>query len=242
MKIYPAIDIIDKKAVRLLKGDYGKKTVYEKAPRCIAKEFYECGARHLHLVDLDGAKSGGTDNFSVIREITRSVDMLIEVGGGIRTMDRIERYLDAGAGRVILGTAAIDDPDFLLKALEKYPDKIAVGVDAKDGFVATHGWLKVSSVDSFEFCRKMQSVGVRHIIYTDISKDGTESGTNLEAYERLSSIDGVRITASGGITYYGEIERLCSLGIYGAILGKALYSGKIELSRAIEIAEGHNAC
>ena len=236
MLIYPAIDIIDKQAVRLLRGDYEKKTVYSSSPLSVAKEFYSKGARQIHLVDLDGAKSGNTDNFEVIREISENTDMFIEIGGGIRTLERIEKYLEVGVKRVILGTAALEDRAFLKEALRKFGDAVSVGVDAKDSRVATHGWLNVTETDSFEFCKELFSIGVSHVIYTDISRDGAESGTNLEAYRRLSEIKGLKITASGGITFEKEIKTLSEMGIYGAILGKALYTGKLDLERAIALA------
>ncbi len=236
MLIYPAIDIIDKQAVRLLRGDYNNKTVYSSSPLTVAKSFYDKGARHIHLVDLDGAKSGETDNFEVIREICSETDMFAEVGGGIRTIDRIERYLEAGVKRVILGTAALENPAFLKEAIDKFGEAVSVGVDAKDSFVATHGWLNVSSVDSFEFCKSLYENGVTHVIYTDISRDGAEVGTNIEAYRRLNEIKGLKVTASGGITYEEEIKTLSEMGLFGAILGKALYTGKLDLERAIDLA------
>ncbi len=236
MLIYPAIDIIDKQAVRLLRGDYEKKTVYSSSPLSVAKEFYSKGARQIHLVDLDGAKSGNTDNFEVIREISENTDMFIEIGGGIRTLERIEKYLEVGVKRVILGTAALEDRAFLKEALRKFGDAVSVGVDAKDSRVATHGWLNVTETDSFEFCKELFSIGVSHVIYTDISRDGAESGTNLEAYRRLSEIKGLKITASGGITFEEEIKTLSEMGLDSAILGKALYTGKLDLERAIALA------
>ena len=236
MLIYPAIDIIDKQAVRLLRGDYEKKTVYSSSPLSVARSFYEKGARHIHLVDLDGAKSGETDNFEVIREICANTDMFAEIGGGIRTIDRIERYLEVGVSRVILGTAALENRAFLKEAIKNFGDKVSVGVDAKDSLVATHGWLSVSTVDSFEFCKELAEMGVSHVIYTDISRDGAESGTNLRAYEKLMRIDSLLVTASGGITFEDEIKTLSDMGLYGAILGKALYTGKLDLERAITLA------
>ena len=232
MELFPAIDIKDSKVVRLLKGDYKQVTVYEQTPPEAALAFWQAGAKNLHVVDLDGAKDGSLANFEAIHEILTQTRLFIEVGGGIRTMDRIQKYLDIGVSRVILGTAALEDPSFLKEALQVFGPHIAVGVDAADGRVATHGWLNISNTDSFDFCRQMHELGVQNIIYTDISKDGALSGTNMAAYRRLSTINGLDITASGGITYYEEIEELARIGTYGAILGKALYSGTLDLKKA----------
>ncbi len=233
MVLLPAIDIKDGKVVRLLRGDYDRVTIYDRTPEAAAATFAEAGATHLHLVDLDGAKDGALSNFDTVRRILVSTGMKAEIGGGIRTHDRIARYLDAGAARVILGTAALEEPAFLREALACFGDRIAVGVDAKDGKVATRGWLSVSDVDSIDFCRHLADIGVKTVIYTDIARDGAESGTNLTVYEALSEIKGLDIVASGGITYYDELKRLSALGISGAILGKALYSGKLDLARAL---------
>ena len=237
MKIFPAIDLIGAQAVRLVKGDYNQKTVYNSDPIEVAKSFYSKGAAYLHLVDLDGAKSGNTDNFEVIRQIVNESGLKVEVGGGIRNMQTVEKYLSAGVFRVIIGTAAITDPDFLDEALEKYGEKIAVGVDIKDGFVATHGWTEVSDVSCEEFVQKMQQKGVKTIICTDISKDGMMSGTNIELYRSLSERFSIDITASGGVSTLEDVETLNDMNMYGAILGKALYTGAIDLEKAIEITK-----
>lgn len=237
MKIFPAIDLIGAQAVRLVKGDYNQKTVYNSDPIEVAKSFYSKGAEYLHLVDLDGAKSGNTDNFEVIRQIVMRSGLKVEVGGGIRNMQTVEKYLSAGVFRVIIGTAAITDPDFLDEALEKYGEKIAVGVDIKDGFVATHGWTEVSDVSCEEFVQKMQQKGVKTIICTDISKDGMMSGTNIELYRSLSERFSIDITASGGVSTLEDVETLNDMNMYGAILGKALYTGAIDLEKAIEITK-----
>ena len=237
MKIFPAIDLIGAQAVRLVKGDYNQKTVYNSDPIEVAKSFYSKGAEYLHLVDLDGAKSGNTDNFEVIRQIVNESGLKVEVGGGIRNMQTVEKYLSAGVFRVIIGTAAITDPDFLDEALEKYGEKIAVGVDIKDGFVATHGWTEVSDVSCEEFVQKMQQKGVKTIICTDISKDGMMSGTNIELYKSLSERFSIDITASGGVSTLEDVETLNDMNMYGAILGKALYTGAIDLEKAIEITK-----
>lgn len=237
MKIFPAIDLIGAQAVRLVKGDYNQKTVYNSDPIEVAKSFYSKGAEYLHLVDLDGAKSGNTDNFEVIRQIVNESGLKVEVGGGIRNMQTVQKYLSVGVFRVIIGTAAITDPDFLDEALEKYGEKIAVGVDIKDGFVATHGWTEVSDVSCEEFVQKMQQKGVKTIICTDISKDGMMSGTNIELYKSLSERFSIDITASGGVSTLEDVETLNDMNMYGAILGKALYTGAIDLEKAIEITK-----
>ena len=237
MEIFPAIDIKDKKVVRLLKGDYSRVTHYSATPLEAAVSFESQGAKNLHMVDLDGAKDGTLSNFEAVREVCANTSLYVEIGGGIRSMDRIEKYLGVGVGRVILGTAALEDPEFLKLAIKTYGEKVAVGVDAANSRVATRGWLNVSDADSFEFCKKMRDEGVKAVIYTDISKDGTLSGTNMEAYRKLSEIEGLSITASGGITHTDEIKELSSMGIAAAILGKALYSGKIDLKEALLAAK-----
>ncbi len=238
MEIYPAIDIKDGKVVRLTNGDYDRMTVYSDDPGSIAESFLAMGAKNLHTVDLDGAKDGTLSNFDTIRKLTESGRLFVEVGGGIRDESRINAYLEAGAKRVILGSVAVENPTFVGEMVQKYGKSIAVGVDASDGKVAIHGWKTVTELDSLDFCRKMRDMGVSTVIYTDISKDGTLSGTNLAIYEKLAEIDGLQIIASGGITYEKEITTLTKMGIYGAILGKALYAGKLSLSKAIELARG----
>ena len=241
MLIFPAIDIKDRHVVRLLRGYYDQVTVYRMTPRDAARSFADAGASHLHIVDLDGAKDGTASNFAVIRDLLQSSGLHAEVGGGIRDADRIRRYLDAGADRVILGTAALENPAFLREALATFGNAIAVGVDAVNGRVATHGWIKVSEVDAFSFCSALREAGVGTLIYTDISRDGTLAGTNLDAYRRLRTIPGLRIVASGGIASYEELRTLDSMGVYAAILGKALYSGRLDLAQAI-LAAGGDTC
>ncbi|MGI6013089.1 MAG: 1-(5-phosphoribosyl)-5-[(5-phosphoribosylamino)methylideneamino]imidazole-4-carboxamide isomerase [Oscillospiraceae bacterium] len=236
MKILPAIDLKGGRVVRLLRGDYDQVVQYEIVPVDAAAEFEKCGAKNLHVVDLDGAKDGTLSNFETIASIVRSTGMFVEVGGGIRDAERIERYLDAGAGRLILGTAAVNNPAFLEDMVKAYGEHIAVGVDAKDGRVAVDGWLTVTDLDSVTFCKRMRDVGVQTIIYTDISKDGALSGTNLEIYQVLNQIDGLQIIASGGISYLHEIDTLAKMGTYGAIVGKALYSGMLDLSEVLKEA------
>lgn len=236
MYIYPAIDLRDGRVVRLTKGDYDQMEVYSSDPVEIARGFLEAGATHLHVVDLDGAKDGKLCNFDVISKLAAE-NLFVEVGGGIRDEARIRAYLDAGVKRVILGSAAIENPGFAAEMAAKYGDCIAVGVDASEGKVAIHGWKTVTDVDSLDFCRKLVMNGVSTVIYTDISKDGTLSGTNLEIYRKLSEIEGLSIIASGGITFEHEIATLRDMNLHGAILGKALYTGKLDLSRAIAIGE-----
>ncbi len=234
MEIYPAIDLKDGKAVRLTQGDYNKMDVYSNDPVSVALHFKSCNATNLHLVDLDGAKDGNTKNFDSIKNIIESSGLFTQVGGGIRNLDRIEQYLNCGVSRAILGSVAVENFNVVEDAVKKFGDKIAVGVDAKEGKVAIHGWKVVTDTDSIEFCMKLQDSGVKTIIYTDISKDGTLQGTNLNIYEKLALIKGLNVIASGGITFYEEIDKLKSFNIYGAILGKALYTGRLDLAEVIE--------
>lgn len=236
MKIFPAIDLRDGKAVRLFQGDYDQMTVYSEDPVDIARSFKVKGAECLHLVDLDGAKDGKLVNFDTIKAIVEQVDMYVEVGGGIRDEERIRQYLELGVGRVILGTIAIKDPEFLEEMVSKYGEKIAVGVDARDGFVAINGWKEITDKESFEFCRYLRDIGVKTVIYTDISRDGSLQGTNIEAYKKLREIEGLEITASGGISFEEEIVTLKDIAD-AAILGKAIYSGMLDLQRAVQLAE-----
>lgn len=236
MELFPAIDLRDGQAVRLFQGDYDQMTVYSKAPSEVARQFKAKGAKNLHLVDLDGAKDGRLVNFESIREIVSDLDLFVEVGGGIRDEERIRQYLELGVGRVILGTIAVKDTDFLEKMVAKYKEKIAVGVDVKDGYVAINGWKEVTEREGMEFCRYLADIGVKTVIYTDISRDGGLKGTNLEAYRKLAEIDGLDIVASGGISFEEEITALKET-TYGAILGKALYDGLLDLERALRLAE-----
>lgn len=236
MEIFPAIDIRDGKVVRLTEGDYDRMTVYSSSPCEIAEQFIEKGAKNLHVVDLDGAKDGTTENFEVIREIAKYKELFIEVGGGIRSVERIEKYLDLGVDRTIIGTAAVKNYPLVEEAVRLFGDKIAVGVDAKDGRVAVSGWREVTDTDSVAFCKRLRDTGVKTVIYTDISKDGVLSGTNLEIYKELSKIDGLDIVASGGITYESEIKELKNMGLYAAIVGKAVYAGKLSLESVLRAA------
>lgn len=237
MHIFPAIDLYDGKAVRLLMGDYQKMTVYSENPLEIAKDFENSGAEFLHIVDLEGAKTGETPNINTIEKIVKNTSLFTEVGGGIRTLETVKKYSDIGVKRVILGTAAVNDEEFLLSAVKKYGEKIAVGIDIKDGFVAIKGWTDLSKYTPFEFCEKMQNIGVKNVICTDVSKDGAMQGTNLDLYKKMSERFDLNITASGGVSGIDDIKRLKGLGIYGAIIGKAYYTKAISLARAIEVAK-----
>lgn len=237
MLIYPAIDLYDKKAVRLFKGDYAQMTIYNDNPLEVARDFKNSGATRIHLVDLEGAKSGTTPNFDVVKSIKENTSLFCEIGGGIRSMDTINKYINAGVDRVILGTAAVTNDGFVEKAVNKYGDKIAVGIDIKDGFVAIKGWTEKSELDAFDFCEKMQNIGVKTIICTDISKDGAMQGTNHELYKELSEKFDIDIIASGGVSSIDDITKLRKLDIHGAIIGKAYYTGAINLTEAIEVSK-----
>ncbi len=237
MLIYPAIDLFEKQAVRLYKGDYAQKTVYSKNPVSVAEDFKAAGATHIHLVDLEGAKLGTTPNFDVIAAIKKETGLFVEVGGGIRSMETIEKYLSAGIDRVILGTAAVTEEGFVEKAVSAYGEKIAVGIDIKDGFVAIKGWMEKSAWNAFDFCEKMQSIGVQTMICTDISKDGAMQGTNRALYKELSEKFSLQIIASGGVSSMEDIKALRQMNLYGAIIGKAYYIGAINLKEAIEVAK-----
>ena len=233
MQIFPATDILGGKVVRLTKGDYNQVKIYADSPAEMALEFMKDGATNLHMVDLDGAKDGTPVNFDAIKEAAKIKGLFIEVGGGIRNMQRIEDYLSLGVKRVILGTAAIRNYPFVEEAVKEFGNAVAVGVDAKEGFVAVSGWQETTNVNSVEFCKKLRDTGVSTVIYTDISKDGMLSGTNLEIYKELSAIKGLDIVASGGITFADELKTLNEMGIYGAIVGKAVYEGNLSLKDAL---------
>lgn len=237
MILFPAIDLFEKKAVRLYKGDYANMTVYSHNPIEIAKDFQSKGCTHIHMVDLEGAKDGTTPNISIVEQVATQTDLFVEIGGGIRSMETVERYLNAGVSRVILGTAAVNDEAFLQAAVEKHADKIAVGADVKDGCIAIKGWLETSAVTLEDFLQKMQRIGVKNIICTDISKDGAMKGTNLELYRQLSEKFDLDITASGGVSSMEDIRQLRKMNIYGAIIGKAYYTGAIDLADALEAAK-----
>ena len=234
MQIFPAIDLSGGQVVRLYQGDYDKMTVYGADPCAVAREFMAAGAKYLHVVDLDGAKDGTLANFDSIAALAKQGGLYIEVGGGIRTEERIQKYLELGVSRCILGTIAVKDFDFTARMAKKYGDKIAVGVDARDGYVAVSGWLETSKEKGVDFCRRLRDVGVQTVIYTDISRDGAEQGTNLELYRELAGIEGLNITASGGVSSIEELKELQTIGTHAAILGKALYTGRLDLADVIK--------
>ena len=236
MKLFPAIDLYDGKAVRLFKGDYDQMTIYSENPIEIARDFEEKGAKYIHLVDLEGAKDGTTPNLHIVKQIASETSLFTEIGGGIRSMDTVKAYLENGVDRVILGTAAVNNPEFLKEAVEAYGERIAVGVDVKDGYVAIKGWVEKSQYTCFEFCEKMQALGVKTLICTDISKDGAMQGTNRALYKQLSEKFSMQIIASGGVSSMEDVEALRQMELYGAIIGKAYYTGAIDLREALEVA------
>lgn len=235
MFVFPAIDLVGGKAVRLFKGDYDKMTVYSNHPEEIARDFVNEGAGHIHIVDLEGARDGNTPNFETVCRIKNESGAFCEIGGGIRSMDIVEKYISAGIDRVILGTAAVKDEDFLKEALSRYGDRIAVGVDIRDGCVAVKGWLEKTSFEAMDFCRKMKDLGVRTIICTDISKDGAMQGTNRALYKKLKEELDIDITASGGVSTMDDVVTLTEMGVYGIIIGKAYYTGAVDLKQAVEL-------
>ena len=237
MLILPAIDLYEKKAVRLLKGDYAQMTVYSEHPEEIAEDFKACGAEWIHMVDLEGARDGSTPNFGVVAGIAQQSGLKVEIGGGIRSMETVEKYLDAGVSRVILGTAAVKDAAFLKEAADRYGERIAVGADIRDGQIAIRGWTEVSGFTAMDFCRQMQQMGIRTLICTDIDKDGAMKGTNHELYRQLSEELELDIVASGGVSSLEDVRRLRERGLYGAIIGKAYYTGAVDLREAIEVAK-----
>lgn len=237
MIIFPAIDLFKGKAVRLLKGDYRQMTVFSEHPEKIARAFADEGASHVHLVDLEGARDGTTPNLETVLKIKKETGLFCEIGGGIRTMETVRTYLEKGLDRVILGTSAVEDPDFLSNALEEYGERIAVGADIRDGMVSIRGWTEDSGLPFLEFCRKMADMGVQTLICTDISRDGAMRGTNRELYRHLSRELKIRITASGGVSSIEDIRALREMNLYGAIIGKAWYTGAISLREAIREAQ-----
>ena len=236
MLIFPAIDLYEGKAVRLYKGDYEQMTVYSDSPIELVEDFVEQGAKYLHLIDLEGAKTGQTPNLELIRDIRALSPLFTQVGGGIRSMDVVDAYLNAGVDRVILGTAAVTDPVFLEEAIKEFGDKIAVGADIKNGYIAISGWTDSSGIDAFSFCRRMQDLGVKTLICTDISRDGAMQGTNRNLYRTLSKRHDMNIIASGGVSSMDDIRALRAMELYGAVIGKAYYTGAINLKEAIEVA------
>ena len=237
MVIYPAIDLFDGKAVRLFKGDYAQMTVYNENPASVALDFKAQGATHIHLVDLEGAKSGTTPNLETVCAIKAATSLFCEIGGGVRSMEVVRRYLEAGIDRVILGTAAVTDEAFLRAAVETFGEKIAVGIDIRDGFVAIKGWTEKSQENAMEFTAKMQKLGVKTLICTDISRDGAMQGANHGLYQELAEQFSMNIIASGGVSAMEDVKRLSAMNIHGAIIGKAYYTGAVNLAEAIEVAK-----
>ena len=236
MLIYPAIDLYDGKAVRLYKGDYQNMTIYSENPIEIARDFENAGATCIHMVDLEGARDGTTPNLSIVRQVAQETNLFVEIGGGIRSMETVDAYFSAGVDRIILGTAAVNDPDFLHRAVAKYGEKIAVGADVKDGYIAIKGWLEQSALTLDAFLEKMEALGIKNVICTDISRDGAMRGTKLELYRELSRKYKMDITASGGVSTLEDVKALRAMDLYGAIIGKAYYTGAIDLKEAIEVA------
>ena len=235
MLLFPAIDLYEGKAVRLYKGDYNQLTVYNENPAAVAKDFAAAGAKHIHIVDLEGAKSGTTPNLDTVVRIKRESGLFCEIGGGVRNPEVVKTYIEAGLDRVILGTAAVEHPDFVREMVALYGDKIAVGVDLKDGRVAVKGWTEKSALDAMTFCRQMQDIGVKTLIVTDISKDGAMQGTNHTLYRDLqAAFPNLQFVASGGVSSLEDIRRLAGANLYGAIIGKAYYIGAIDLKQACE--------
>ncbi|MBQ7786286.1 MAG: 1-(5-phosphoribosyl)-5-[Clostridia bacterium] len=235
MELFPAIDLFGGKAVRLLHGDYAKMTVYHDDPLAVAQDFIACGARNIHMVDLEGAKDGTTPNLHIVEAVAKDGRLAVEVGGGIRNRETVRRYVDAGVARVILGTAAVTDPKLLESLVHEFGDQIAVSVDLKDGFVAIKGWTEASSITAEAMCERLVSVGVKTVICTDISRDGAMRGTNRELYAQLNRAYALDFIASGGVSSIDDIRALCAMDLYGAIIGKAYYTGAIDLKAAIEV-------
>lgn len=234
MIIYPAIDLKDKSCVRLTQGAYDKMTVYEKDPVKVAKRWEDMGAEILHMVDLDGAKNGDRINQSVVKDIIENINIPIQLGGGIRDTEGVETLLDLGVSQVIIGTVAVKNPAWVKEMIEKYGDRIIVSIDALNGLLATNGWQSVSDVKAIDFIKKLKSYGLRRIVYTDIEKDGMLIGPNFEIYEELAKEVDIEVIASGGVTTLEDIKRLKSMNMYGAIVGKALYDGKLDLEEVLK--------
>ncbi|MBR4866486.1 MAG: 1-(5-phosphoribosyl)-5-[Clostridia bacterium] len=237
MILFPAIDLYEKQAVRLYKGDYAQMQVYSTDPLSVAKDFEACGAKAIHMVDLEGARDGGTPNLSVVASVARETGLFVEIGGGIRSLETVKAYLDAGVGRVILGTAAVKDEAFLREAVALYGEKIAVGADVRDGKIAIKGWKELSDYSLEDFLRKMEAIGVKTVICTDISRDGAMRGTNRELYQKLSRETGMNLIASGGVSTLEDVIALRDMDLYGVIIGKAYYTGAIDLRQALEVTK-----
>lgn len=236
MIIYPAVDIREGKCVRLTQGEFNKETVYSDSPVEMALKWEKCGAKYLHVVDLDGARTGESKNIDIISEIAAKVGIPVQLGGGIRTIERIETVLGKRIERVILGTSAVKDPELVKRAVETFGSKVVIGIDAKDGMVAIEGWEKTSEFRAIDFAKRMEDLGVKTIIYTDISRDGMLSGPNLKAMEEMVKAVNIDIIASGGVGKIEDIKNLKEVGVSGVIVGRALYTGDVDLKQAIEVA------
>ena len=236
MELFPAIDLVGGRAVRLLRGDYAQMTVYHDDPPAVARDFAACGARYAHVVDLEGARDGGTPNLSTVERIVRESGLRVEVGGGVRDEQTVARYLDAGVWRVILGTAAVTDPDLLEKLAARYAERIAVSVGVRNGYVALRGWTQQSGLTCDALCGRLVTTGIRGVICTDIARDGAMRGTNHALYEHLTkTFPALDVVASGGVSSLEEVKQLAKTGVFGAIIGKAYYTGAIDLRRALEV-------
>ncbi|WP_047983146.1 1-(5-phosphoribosyl)-5-[(5-phosphoribosylamino)methylideneamino]imidazole-4-carboxamide isomerase [Ornithinibacillus californiensis] len=235
MILFPAIDILNEKCVRLIQGDYAKEKIYSNSPLAMADRWISLGATALHIVDLDGAKTGNATNQTIIEQITSNTNVPIQVGGGIRSMEQIENYLSIGVQRVILGTAAVHNISLLNQAVDIFKDKVAVSIDARDGFVATDGWRQTSNVLAVDLVKQLEQIGVQTIIYTDISKDGMLQGPNFQELENLQHASSVRVIASGGISSNDDVKKLSDMNLYGAIIGKALYDNSVDFTELLEV-------
>lgn len=237
MLIYPAIDLYAGQAVRLFRGDYAQMTVYSPDPVAVARDFAACGAEQIHIVDLEGARDGTTPNLKTVLAIKEAAGLFCEIGGGVRSLETAARYLEAGVDRVILGTAAVTDPDFVKEAARRWPGRVAAGVDLKDGLVAIRGWRETAALTAYDFCARMRDAGIDTLICTDISRDGAMQGTNHDLYRELTRRFDLRLIASGGVSSLDDVRRLRQMGLYGAIIGKAYYTGAIDLKEAVEAAK-----
>jgi len=233
MIIFPAIDILDGNCVRLIQGDYNQESIYGDSPVAMAQKWEQLGAQYIHIVDLNGAKSGESINKDIIHDIAQTVNVPVQVGGGIRTLETIKGYVDSGVSRVIIGTAAITDKEFLREAVKTYGDKVAVSVDARNGYVATDGWTDTSDVKATDLLKELEAIGVKTIVYTDIAKDGMLQGPNLEEQRAINEATSIDVIASGGVTTKEDVDSLRELNVYGAIIGKALYDGKLDFSDVV---------
>lgn len=242
MLIYPAIDLRGGKVVRLKNGDYAQETVYGADPCRAALDFKAAGASHIHLVDLDGARDGAQRNFAAVKKIAAQGGWFVQMGGGARDEDAIRRMLEAKVDRVIVGTLAIEQPRTLERLAQRYPGRVAAGVDVREGRIAIHGWRTLTDVNALDFIKRLPERGIGCVIYTDITRDGMLQGPNLAAYEALASIPGLDVIASGGVTTLGDVKALAGLGLNGAIIGKALHDGRIDLQAAIAAGKGEGVC